>query len=215
MHVEGDLSEKVRSAPLEKPLLPSEIESVCVIKIDVEGAESLVFKGMRPLPSRLPPDAEIVMEITPELSGADDVVGVLAREGWNAYALKPQDSIENFFLPAKPSYTARISGAISTRTDVMFSRIETDRIIYTSWATARVCTAILEEKTSVPLWKSIRSSKIALGGSPEASVLTLVRTCWPMAERIAEDRGYCPCHCRWAPSDPGRPSFIRTLRRLQ
>jgi FkbM family methyltransferase len=130
VRVEGGLSEKVRSAPLEKLLLPGEIEFVRVIKIDVEGAESLVFKGMQPLLSRLRPDAEIVMEITPELSGADDVVGVLAREGWNAYALKPQDSIENFFLPAKPPYAARIFGPITRRTDVMFSRIEADRITY-------------------------------------------------------------------------------------
>jgi hypothetical protein len=72
------------------------------------------------------------METAPELSGADDVVGVLAREGWNAYALRPQDWIENFFLSAKPPYAARIFGPVARRPDVLFSRIDTDRIIYTS-----------------------------------------------------------------------------------
>jgi len=128
----GKLSEMVRSATLEKLLLPSELASVRLIKIDVEGAESLVFEGMRPLLSKLRPDAEIVMEITPELSGADGIIGVLAREGWNAYALKPQDSIENYFLPARPAFAARIVEPIATRTDVMFSRIEGDCITYSS-----------------------------------------------------------------------------------
>jgi hypothetical protein len=82
--------------------------------------------------SKLRPDAEIVMEITPELSGADGIIGVLAREGWNAYALKPQDSIENYFLPARPAFAARIVEPIATRTDVMFSRIEGDCITYSS-----------------------------------------------------------------------------------
>jgi FkbM family methyltransferase len=131
VRAEGLLSENVRSAPLGELLLPDEIEFVRVIKIDVEGAESLVFKGMQPLLSRLRPDTEIVMEITPGLSGTDDVVRVLAKEGWNTYALKPQDSIENFFLPTKLPYAARILGPIASRTDVLFSRTDTDRIIYT------------------------------------------------------------------------------------
>jgi FkbM family methyltransferase len=130
VRLEGKLSEQVRAAPLEKLLTGREIEFVRVIKIDVEGAESLVFDGMKPFLSRLRPDAEIVMEITPELGGADGILGVLAREGWNAYALKPQDSIENYFLPLKPAYAVRISGTVMRRTDVMFSRAEADQITY-------------------------------------------------------------------------------------
>ncbi len=132
VRAEGKLTENVRAVPLEKMLLSSEIESVRVIKIDVEGAESLVFRGMQALLPRLRPDTEIVMEITPDLSDTDGVVEVLAREGWNAYALKPQDSIENYFVPTKPSYAARIVGPIASRTDVVFSRVDADRITYTS-----------------------------------------------------------------------------------
>jgi FkbM family methyltransferase len=132
VRAEGKRTENVPSAPLEGLLLSSEIESVRVIKIDVEGAESLVFKGMQALLPRLRPDAEIVMEITPELSDTDGVVEVMARKGWNAYALKPQDSIENYFTPMKPSYAARIVDPITSRIDVVFSRVDTDRITYTS-----------------------------------------------------------------------------------
>jgi FkbM family methyltransferase len=132
VRTEGKLSEMVRSASLESLLLPCELASVRLIKIDVEGAESLVFEGMRPLLSKLRPDAEIVMEITPELSGAERIIDALAREGWNAYALKPQDSIENYFLPARPAFAVRIVEPIATRTDVMFSRMEGDLITYSS-----------------------------------------------------------------------------------
>lgn len=130
VRLKGKLSEQVQAAPLEKLLTTREIEFVRVIKIDVEGAESLVFKGMQPLLSRLRPDAEIVMEVTPELGCADGILGILAREGWNAYALKPQDSIENYFLPLQPPYAARVSGPITSRTDVMFSRAQADQISY-------------------------------------------------------------------------------------
>ena len=130
VRAEGQASERVPSAPLGGLLRPDEIECVRVIKIDVEGAEWLVFNGMRPLLPRLRRDAEIVMEITPELSGADSVVGALAREGWNAYALMPQDSIDNYFYPAEPPYASRIVDPIVTRTDVVFSRTESSRISY-------------------------------------------------------------------------------------
>lgn len=130
VRAEGQASEEVRSASLEKLLEPNEIESARIIKIDVEGAEWLVFRGMQPLLSRLRADAEIVMEINPELSEADRVVELLARGGWNAYALMSPHTMESYFLPAKPLYAARISSSILTRTDVMFSRIQTDRISY-------------------------------------------------------------------------------------
>ena len=90
----------------------------------------MVFNGMRPLLSILRPDAEIVMEITPELSGPDSVMGELARAGWNAYALMPQDSIDNYLFPVQPTYAARIVNPITSRTDVVFSRTDTDRITY-------------------------------------------------------------------------------------
>jgi len=80
----GKASEKVRSAPLEALLLPAEIAAARVIKIDVEGAEWLVLKGMESLLPRLRSDGEIVMEITPELSGANSILEFLTRHGWNA-----------------------------------------------------------------------------------------------------------------------------------
>ena len=55
-----------------------------MIKIDVEGAEWLVLKGMESLLPRLRSDGEIVMEITPELSGANSILEFLTRHGWNA-----------------------------------------------------------------------------------------------------------------------------------
>jgi hypothetical protein len=87
---------------------------------------------MQALLPRLRLDTEIVMEITPELSCTDGVAETMARNGWNAYALKPQDSIENYFVPMKPAYAARIVDPITSRTDVVFSRVDSDRITYTS-----------------------------------------------------------------------------------
>jgi FkbM family methyltransferase len=126
----GRPSERVRSAPLDALLLSTEIFAARVIKIDVEGAEWLVLKGMESLLPRLQPNAEIVMEITPELGTADCIVGLLANHGWNAYALMPYDSLENYLSPARLAHALRISGRIAKRTDVMFSRIAADHIRY-------------------------------------------------------------------------------------
>ena len=127
----GNHAEAVPCAPLDRLLTPQEIESVRVIKIDVEGAEALVFEGMKSILARLRPDAEIVMEIIPELSGQETVMGVFAREGWNAYALRPEDSIDNYFQPIK-ACAERIVDSVTVRTDVVFSRVATKRIIYDS-----------------------------------------------------------------------------------
>jgi hypothetical protein len=94
-------------------------------------AEALVFKGMKSILARLRPDAEIVMEIIPELSGQETVMGVFACEGWNAYALRPEDSIDNYFQPIK-ACAERIVDSVTVRTDVVFSRVATERIIYDS-----------------------------------------------------------------------------------
>jgi len=127
---EGGALERVRSAPLPDLLRPEEIECLRVIKIDVEGAESLVLKGIQPILNRLRSDAEIVIEVTPGLYATDEIVATLAKDGWRPYALLPQDSIENYFAPAKQTYAVRISGPILRRTDVLFSRIEADVITY-------------------------------------------------------------------------------------
>ena len=126
----GKTSEKVRSLPLEALLLPAEICAARVIKIDVEGAERLVLKGMESVLSRLRPDGEIVMEITPELNGGDSILQILAGHGWNAYALMPHDSLESYFTQVRLAHAVRICSPIVKRTDVLFSRMTADRITY-------------------------------------------------------------------------------------
>lgn len=123
-------SEQVPTAPLDRLLLPAEVANARVVKIDVEGAEELVLKGMESVLPKLPPNAEIVMEISPDSSAADRIMLFLANHGWNAYALMPADSLENYFSRKRQAHAVRISTPIVKRTDVMFSRIATNSIDY-------------------------------------------------------------------------------------
>lgn len=56
----------IEAYPLPEVLNDEEIARARVIKIDVEGAEGSVVRGMAPMLERLRPDAEVTVEVTPE-----------------------------------------------------------------------------------------------------------------------------------------------------
>lgn len=92
----SDLSVTVQGAPLPDMIPNSEIDKIRLIKIDVEGAEYDVLSGMYPLISRLPVDAEIIVEITPEVLTPEqltDIFDSMAKFGFTAY------QIENTYSP--------------------------------------------------------------------------------------------------------------------
>jgi FkbM family methyltransferase len=99
---------ETEARPLPELLEPAEISDARVIKIDVEGAEGSVVRGLAPVLGRLRPDAEISVEVSPErmaLLGdcADDLLAVMRDAGYHVYRLA------NDYAPE--SYPAALGGA--------------------------------------------------------------------------------------------------------
>lgn len=121
--------------PLPEFLEGPELTSARVIKIDVEGAEGKVVRGMAPMLDRLRPDAEVTVEVTPErMSRLGDSVAELLetmqKAGFHVYRLvndyKPQS-----YPPAlrhRPAVPVRWRGPVDSESDLIFSRVDADRL---------------------------------------------------------------------------------------
>jgi FkbM family methyltransferase len=110
----GQGYEEVRSAPLRALLTKHEIESARLVKIDVEGAESLVLQGMLPILAQMT-SCNFLIEINADFSSSD-MLTELTRRGWRPYGISPVDSLENYFEPPLKSQlvplTCWTSGAV-------------------------------------------------------------------------------------------------------
>ncbi|MGW4728918.1 FkbM family methyltransferase [Streptomyces shenzhenensis] len=124
---------EIEARPLPELLEPAEIASARVIKIDVEGAEGGVVRGLAPLLDRLRPDAEISVEVTPERmarlgDSADDLLRTMTDAGFHVYRLA------NDYAPG--SYPAALSGPsgvpvrwrgpVEAESDLIFSRVDAE-----------------------------------------------------------------------------------------
>ena len=123
---EAETEEIVEARPLGQWLELEDISRIRMIKIDVEGAEMLVSRGLVPLLELLPERAEILMEISPALMSEQDQLSLMAifsKAGFRMFCL-PEDSIDAYLYPGKYSgATARLrEGLLSERLDVVFSR---------------------------------------------------------------------------------------------
>jgi hypothetical protein len=121
-------SQQVQAAPLDSIVSAREAASTGIIKIDVEGAEPTVVAGMRNVLSNLPAGAEVIMELTPEISDTQQILQAMGTYGFHAYAM-PSDTIDNYFRP-KRYEAVRITQVPAIRTDTLFSRRNVERILY-------------------------------------------------------------------------------------
>ncbi|WDT56637.1 FkbM family methyltransferase [Streptomyces sp. G7(2002)] len=121
----------VEAYPLPQVLDADEIAGARVIKIDVEGAEGAVIRGLAPVLDKLRPDAEITVEVTPERMEAlgespGELLTTMREHGFHVYRLP------NSYAPG--SYPAALRGpaAVPVRwrhpvveeSDLVFSRID-------------------------------------------------------------------------------------------
>ncbi|MEV7996059.1 FkbM family methyltransferase [Streptomyces sp. NPDC086077] len=126
---------EVDAAPLPDLLAPGELERARVIKIDVEGAEGAVVRGLAPLLRRLRPDAEITIEVTPARMAAlgdsvEELLETMAGAGFHVYRLV------NDYDPA--SYPPALGGPrrvplrwrapVSGESDLVFSRTDAEAL---------------------------------------------------------------------------------------
>jgi FkbM family methyltransferase len=115
----------VRARPLSEMLSAHEVASVKLIKIDVEGAEATVIRGLGSLLPSLPFDAELVVEIsTPSQGEIRDMFDILSRYGFNAYSLENSYEDQFYLSRHRISRPERLWQVPSPQLDVVFSRID-------------------------------------------------------------------------------------------
>lgn len=126
---------RARARPLPELLDTAEIASARVIKIDVEGAEGSVVRGLAPLLSALRPDTEITVEVSPERMArlgdrADDLLAVMRNAGFHVYRLA-NDYAPGSYPPAlrgAPRAPVRLRGPVTEESDLIFSRVDAERL---------------------------------------------------------------------------------------
>ncbi|MFE7131940.1 FkbM family methyltransferase [Streptomyces sp. NPDC057638] len=132
---EGDAEARfeVAARPLPSLLESDEISRARVIKVDVEGAEGGVVRGMVPMLARLRPDAEITVEVTPERmtrlgESADELVETLRGAGFHTYRLPNSYAAESYPWALREAWpgAVRWRGAVREESDLVFSRVDAE-----------------------------------------------------------------------------------------
>jgi FkbM family methyltransferase len=126
---------EIEAFPLPDVLEDDEIAKARVIKIDVEGAEGSVVRGLEPLLDRLRPGAEITVEVTPERmaqlgDSVDDLLGTMQRHGFHVYRLANEYAPSTYpaALRGPSSVPIRWRGPVTTESDLIFSRIDAETL---------------------------------------------------------------------------------------
>ena len=121
----GPAEASVESFPLPDLLGPKELGRAALIKIDVEGAESTVLRGILDCPQMLGPTTDIIVEMTPdwlsEENSAERLLAEFRAFGYEAYELRTH-SIEEYFKKPAHSRPRRIGRTIVNQTDVLLTR---------------------------------------------------------------------------------------------
>jgi FkbM family methyltransferase len=116
----GEGTERVHGFPLGSLLSSDEIRSARLIKIDVEGAEKMVLEGMMPILRDL--QADLVVEINPDMVSSDGVIDLLRAHGWQASTiLHSAARMDDYFEPPDAPHLGPL-GVLTERTDVLFRK---------------------------------------------------------------------------------------------
>ncbi|MFD7223256.1 FkbM family methyltransferase [Streptomyces sp. NPDC059892] len=126
---------EIEARPLPELLESEEIARARVIKIDVEGAEGPVVRGMVPMLDKLRPDAEITVEVSPDRmaqlgDSAEELLTTMRDHGFNVYRLANDYAPESYpsALRGKPVVPVRWRGAVVEESDLIFSRIDAETL---------------------------------------------------------------------------------------
>ncbi|MEU9213119.1 FkbM family methyltransferase [Streptomyces sp. NPDC048415] len=126
---------EIEACPLPELLNPSEIANARVIKIDVEGAEGSVVRGLAPVLDELRSDAEITVEVTPERmaqlgDSAEELMKTMADAGFHAYRLANDYAPESYpsAFSGEPLAPVRLRGPVTLESDLIFSRTDADTL---------------------------------------------------------------------------------------
>lgn len=128
----AESSFEMAARPLPEILDGDELTSARVIKIDVEGAEGGVIRGLAPALDRLRPDVEIAVEVTPDRmaqlgDSSDELMATMALHGFHTYRLPTDYRPENYPRALRrPEPPVRWRGPIVGESELVFSRVDAE-----------------------------------------------------------------------------------------
>jgi FkbM family methyltransferase len=124
----------VTAHPLPDILTDEEIAQARVIKVDVEGAEGGVVRGLVPMLDRLRPDAELTVEVTPDRmaqlgDSVDELMATMAEHGFHAYRLANDYDPGSYPAAIRhPKPPVRWRGPVTEESDLVFSRVDEETL---------------------------------------------------------------------------------------
>ncbi|MGB8940189.1 MAG: FkbM family methyltransferase [Streptomyces sp.] len=130
----AESSFEMAARPLPEILNEDELATARVIKIDVEGAEGGVMRGLAPALGRLRPDVEIAVEVTPDRmsqlgDSIDELMETMARHGFRTYRLPTDYRPENYPRALRrPEPPVRWRGPIVGECELVFSRVDAETL---------------------------------------------------------------------------------------
>lgn len=123
----------IGSKVLPELLTDHELRRARLVKIDVEGSEYAVMRGLIPALSRMRDDAELIIEISPDLleaqgDTAGGLISLLASYGFNAYRIANSYCVPDYLSRQPPSPPRRWRSPVTELSDFVFSRRDVDSL---------------------------------------------------------------------------------------
>ena len=125
----------IEAFPLPDVLEADEIANARVVKVDVEGAEGSVVRGMAPLLERLRPDAEVTVEVTPDRmeqlgDSVAELLDTMRGAGFHVYRLANEYAAASYpsALHGASAVPVRWRGPVTGESDLIFSRIDAETL---------------------------------------------------------------------------------------
>nr|WP_244184388.1 FkbM family methyltransferase [Streptomyces cellostaticus] len=125
---------ETEAATLPNLVTDDELAAARLIKIDIEGGEAAAVRGLTPVLHRLRPEAELVIEVTPQMLAkqgqqTDDVLAPLREQGFHVYRLANDYAAASY--PAalrRPAPAVRWHGPVTEMSDLVFSRTDAETL---------------------------------------------------------------------------------------
>ncbi|MEV6395382.1 FkbM family methyltransferase [Streptomyces sp. NPDC051907] len=129
---------EIEASPLPDLLDAEEIARARVIKIDVEGAEGGVVRGLAPMLDLLRPDAEITVEVTPDRmaqlgDSVEELLEIMRKHGFHVYRLVNDYAADSYPAALRrsaqgKSAPVRWRGPVVDESDLIFSRVDAETL---------------------------------------------------------------------------------------
>lgn len=125
----------IEAQPIAAVLTEDDITNARVIKIDVEGAEGSLVRGMAPVLGKLRPDAEITVEVTPDRmqqlgESVDELLETFRAHDFHTYRLVNSYASASYpaALQGEPAAPVRWQGGVVKESDLIFSRADAEEL---------------------------------------------------------------------------------------